>query len=538
MNFHWDDRSKLYSDFKYLVELRRRIINSISKELNLLHNTSLSERSWHLILGYWLNQFLAVSLDRYIRLVENPELDNGNELNDSIEFSIPINTSGAGKQFVDDDWNNKFTFFLKNTLNPNEKVFFHKFSSEEIIEDKNFKKRFISIAKKILSIFLRLSFNGKKTFLIFSPKMSLINLLKLRFNLKGAKVIYEPSFQSSRYKVYDFQMRSFNLHDCIIENEFEIFLFQIIPFFIPTTFIEGFSDTIETLNQNKNIPYKSDVIFTASGHFDCDTFKIWSAFQIEKGAKFVVGMHGGGLNKFNGAYAFESDICDLLIVHGEGDKRYEKNRVAGQFFSKIKLNSWNINGDAVMITVAMPKYVFDLRSMALASQMECYFNDIFSFYNNLSHSIKSRTAIKLYPTDYGWNQKQRWEEIDSKTKFAKNTSIRKLVKDSRLVICTYNATVYLETLAANIPTIIFWDLNLWEWPEFADEDFKKLKSVGIFHETPTSASNHVEKIWDNVQNWWLDPVLQDIREKFCEKYAFRNNSVIPNLSKILKEASK
>ena len=55
---------------------------------------------------------------------------------------------------------------------------------------------------------------------------------------------------------------------------------------------------------------------------------------------------------------------------------------------------------------------------------------------------------------------------------------------TRLFISTYNATTFNESLAANIPTVIFWDENIWESAEWTISDFNMLKSVGIFHETP------------------------------------------------------
>ena len=64
--------------------------------------------------------------------------------------------------------------------------------------------------------------------------------------------------------------------------------------------------------------------------------------------------------------------------------------------------------------------------------------------------------------------------------------LKKLASECRLFICTYNATTYNESLAANIPTIIFWDTEFWEPKKFAENDFNALKSVGIFHDNPKS----------------------------------------------------
>ena len=84
-----------------------------------------------------------------------------------------------------------------------------------------------------------------------------------------------------------------------------------------------------------------------------------------------------------------------------------------------------------------------------------------------------------------------------------------------MFISTYNATTFNESLAANVPTVIFWDENIWESAEWTISDFNMLKSVGIFHETPLSAAQHVTAVWDDVAKWWLDPKVQAVRENFA-----------------------
>ena len=39
-------------------------------------------------------------------------------------------------------------------------------------------------------------------------------------------------------------------------------------------------------------------------------------------------------------------------------------------------------------------------------------------------------------------------------------SLARAISNSRLVITNYNGSTYQETLSANIPTIIYWDINL------------------------------------------------------------------------------
>jgi putative transferase (TIGR04331 family) len=86
-------------------------------------------------------------------------------------------------------------------------------------------------------------------------------------------------------------------------------------------------------------------------------------------------------------------------------------------------------------------------------------------------------------------------------------------------VATYNATTFLETLAANFPTIIFWNPEFWEIREDARVDFERLRKVGILHDSPESAARKIESIWSDVESWWAEPELQDVVIRFCKKYA-------------------
>ena len=92
--------------------------------------------------------------------------------------------------------------------------------------------------------------------------------------------------------------------------------------------------------------------------------------------------------------------------------------------------------------------------MSTSTQMLDYFRQ-FLFYSLLDKKIQNKIKIQFTVRDRNWKQSQRWSEKYPKAKIdhCKNT-LEKEVLNSRIII-TYNATAFLEPLAANIPTIIF-----------------------------------------------------------------------------------
>jgi len=92
-----------------------------------------------------------------------------------------------------------------------------------------------------------------------------------------------------------------------------------------------------------------------------------------------------------------------------------------------------------------------------------------------------------------------------------------------LVICTYNATTYLEAFTANIPTVLFWNPEHWELRPSAKPYFDELRNVGILHYTPESATAKVNDISDDPISWWQQTKIQAAKNKFCFQFARTSN---------------
>jgi putative transferase (TIGR04331 family) len=73
-------------------------------------------------------------------------------------------------------------------------------------------------------------------------------------------------------------------------------------------------------------------------------------------------------------------------------------------------------------------------------------------------------------------------------------------------------------MAIGIPTIcILSNLN---WiREEARNDYKKLIDGKILFINPKDASDHINKVYYNVENWWNNKQVQEIRKIFCDKYS-------------------
>ena len=84
---------------------------------------------------------------------------------------------------------------------------------------------------------------------------------------------------------------------------------------------------------------------------------------------------------------------------------------------------------------------------------------------------------------------------------------------------SYDSTGLLESLSKNIPTLAFWQNGLDHLRDSVKPDYQRLIDVGILHLSSESAAEKVNKIWNNIDEWWMQKKTQDTINFFCNKYA-------------------
>jgi putative transferase (TIGR04331 family) len=95
----------------------------------------------------------------------------------------------------------------------------------------------------------------------------------------------------------------------------------------------------------------------------------------------------------------------------------------------------------------------------------------------------------------------------------------KKILSSRLLIMDTPGTTLHISMAANVPTVCYWDPKSFPRIERSKRYFDALSDCGIFYETPEEAAAHVNAIWDDVGAWWNSPDVQKARVLWSNQYA-------------------
>lgn len=100
------------------------------------------------------------------------------------------------------------------------------------------------------------------------------------------------------------------------------------------------------------------------------------------------------------------------------------------------------------------------------------------------------------------------------------------VNSSRLVVHSDNSTSLLETMAANFPSLIFWNPKFYELTEEAKPFFDKFYDLGIMHYDSKSVAKKINEIYSDINQWWQDEEIQNVRNSFSKKFCLSSSNYL------------
>ncbi|MFC1643984.1 LIC12162 family protein [Candidatus Omnitrophota bacterium] len=531
--YHWDDRGKLYRDYLYLNGLYERVLPDLSERLNRLHGAGHTVRYWRIVIGPWLYCFIQSFYDRYQSILDAAA--SGKVTNTLIGRYpegrwVPRDYPEFQRWARDDDYNHYlYDLIIEHTggipfdvmeadagsdarLRRENKIREDKMKGP--FDPKRAVKHFMELyAKAIPARFNRVVFVSSYLDARDQARLQL-SLGQFPYVLSPEAVLPETAFDRDARE---------RLSCDISADGFERLLGSAIKEQIPSVYVEGYG----RMNRISLDTYPRDpeVIFTANAFNANETFKFWAAHNIDRGARLAGTQHGGhyGTGLWSASEEHQCRIFDRFYTWGWESETY-KNTIS---LPAAKLNTIRrtvrsrVDGRLLMVLTTMSRYSYHMYSAFVASSGTLsYFNDQYRFVRALSEENRRSLLVRLYQADYGWSQKERWaDEFPGIECYQGKRSVFEQLNESSLFIGTYNATTYLETFAADFPTVLFWDPDHWGLRDSARPYFEGLRRSGILHDTPESAAAKVNEISDNPVSWWRQPVVQKAKDRFCRRFA-------------------
>lgn len=523
--------------------LEEQLFPILCEVLNKNHGTQHNSRFWRIVLGHWLRRYVDAMLNR-VRTLEQCILAydiSGTMGFDERGFTLTsIDSHAAILAFNDDRWNNELNIRILNLMGD------INFPIERFtgFTETNFQRssspQTLSLPKKLLKLAYAITKKATRKLvrdtdgLIINSYLPKAQEIKLELALGQCpqfwtsptlKINNTPNLLLRKQLTHEINHNSENFLQYVLHS----MLFELLP----VCYLEGF-DTVFNMAEQHGWPKSPKFIFT-SNNFDTDeAFKFWAASKIEMGSKYIVGQHGNyGVYRNHNQPSVEEITSDKFITWGWTDGMPQ--HTPAFIFKNVgkRQQDYNPRGGLLLIELHLNHRITTYDG---SYEFASYFQDQIDFVNSIGNEPRQQLTIRLHSAfrQMRWNEEARWSDFLKDVKIDKaDVHIKKLIRNSRLIVHSYDSTGILESLEANIPTLAFWQNNFDHLRESAKPYYELLLEVGIVHSSAKSIAEKINSIWDNVDDWWFGREVQEARTYFCEKYAKTSRNPIGDLKAII-----
>jgi putative transferase (TIGR04331 family) len=548
---HRDDAASFAVNLRHIDSMYEKYLRLLADRLNRIHGTNYSLRYWRILLGIWLRAFVEALYDRYLSIIS--ARDSGNVSGTWICATDPW-TPVTPPSFSHDSYNlYLFSKIIKHLggISYEEKPWSHqpdeammaplaktrvgRFVAEVVRQFKKGPAVFLRQGVAVLAVetYPRLiKYLRSRVVFVGTMYLSLIDQARLQLSIGQTPYLYHGEKLAFESRQVDKSVR-LRLSLPAESNPFEQLLVELLPEQLPMLYVEHY---IEMHSRALAIsPRAPKLAITAMTINYRGCFEFWAAHHVDRsGTKLAAIQHGGGYG--TGRYLnLDDHICkafDRYYTWGsthEGNPKVKPMPSFRLLTSAKKLRRVKRSGPIIWLASTVARYDSRYETGTSSSQMLEYFAEQRRFYENLVYNARA-LLVWRYAAD-------PWDDLDRIREFAPNLLVRKAVKkqlgrdsdfakqvlESRLAVHTVNETTYLETLAANFPTLVYWNSQRYQVQESLEPAFACLVKAGVLHYTPESAASKLNTIYQDPLKWWYSTEVQEARERFCQCVAWTDD---------------
>ena len=409
INFVLPTRNEVLKDYEFCNEIYKNISKKFLKLFNEIHNVNFGQKSFEIIIGYWLKNYIYQSFKIYKQV----EFIFLNEIVDEVITSkftdfnfIKENTKEFAEGHACDlEW--YYCFFSKIIHYFKKDITFNIEIEKDIAnEKKGLKKKRKKIYENILySIQDRLR-NSNNAF-ISHTYLPYFQEKKIELIFRQIPNFYKPANSQSKKHINTELRKKYtsflNSNEDIDKKNIENFIYFIIFNFLPKSFLENYYYNFKQ-SQSNMFPKNPKFILTSIFNFFDEIFKIYAACQMNNNKPIFIGQHGNNyFSRIHNNYMPELNYATKFLSWGYENPKFKN--VKGLF------NFKTINQNKVRKKRTRKKLIIFLSHLSTVS------DNLFYYPQEITKSLQ---RIKL---------------------FLKN--LRKYIKDNTILII--NDTIFIKT---------------------------------------------------------------------------------------------
>ncbi len=524
------DKKELIKVYEYCNIIYRKLLEDLSLELNRIHGLKKNSDSWEVIIGKWLLGFIYISYNNYIlckKTISEQKISYILMMNSdkySLHTKETIDLFWATR---DSEWNLSLNSKIINFLNVDIEKKIIKLENDKFDKYKSTSNKLILLKNNLLKIFNKLG--NKSNTLIYSTSFNIIQEKKLELLLGQIPKFWTK--ENPKYtKSYDQNLRKKITFEKNSEDEFENFLRSILSDALPLFILESFRD-LEKQMIEKNLPLTPSKVFTCYGYAYDELFKIYLSKIKEKKIPIYIGQHGNNyFTSINTNYLTEFNSCDKFISWGV--KGADKIVPGFNFNTINRQTNYTKKGNLLIVCGAIGTGQLPINRN---NQDEKSVNTVLHLVKRLKinkNFLKIRPHSTHFDSYNGYYYRNYFKKLNINRNLLKK-NIFKLIKKSRVVFFNYDSTGLLENLSLNIPTVCFWNDTYSHINDQYIGKYKKLVEGKILFESLDDLIDHLNKYWDNIDDWWLSSKTQNAIKDFNKNFNIKSQK-LTDLSEILK----
>jgi len=250
------------------------------------------------------------------------------------------------------------------------------------------------------------------------------------------------------------------------------------------------------------------LLVSAHGWKSNERLKFIAALEQEYGAKIAAAQHGAntGWGILHSLEDFTRDTADVFITWGVRENVPKAIPLPDPILNRLRriaMQSGRSLGMALFVGTSFPRYASaGIRTQPMARQTLDYMDGQGRFFKAIGDR-STDFLVRTYPADHGWQNKVRLLQDFPRLNLDHfERGVLYHLRRCRLAVIDNPQTTFLEALALDKPTVLYFDPELWKMNETAEARFGALAKAGIVHFTPEAAAAHVLRVWDDPRKWW------------------------------------
>jgi putative transferase (TIGR04331 family) len=516
----------------YLLSSRKQIIDAqqfcamkyfkhigiLASRMNDYHKTSFSENFWKTFYCFWLYRIICASYDKYIALKKYVP-----------EGSVKISTLAPKNYFIPETADESYALlssaFGVQQLSSIYFDLFHKSKYPEINEKCNPSElQWFGAAQKGTNSngHIKYSFIIKKYFrqikswltiiaplIVFGRKNCHIDIISGYFSgyflidlmIKSKGIIRKRSFERPEYRSAQANIGARN--DLLFLepdfDDFDKYLFKILLYFMPKTYVEDFAH-LHQLYASKDLD-RTKIVISDSWLGD-EYQSLYIACLREKGAKHFHLQHGWAFMVEPNTMWLEEFIADKYITTGCENTDSEKTIVGG-FTRKLPRIGKRTSDDIVFFSTTSTPYLYQIDENICDSLFYEYLEDQKEFISLLAPNVSEQFFYRNYPIDFQWSERQSAIKANPIIKLD-DVSVPGIKRIAAARICIFDvfSTGYLESLILRKPTVILANPKFRFIIDRYQQFIQCLADAMIVHYSAKSAALHLNTVFCDLNSWW------------------------------------